>query len=986
MTDMIDIRGSGGGGKKGGGSARTPVEHPDSLHNTSYAVILDAIANGEVYGPAGDTLLSSIYLNGTPIQNPNGDLNFKNVVAHWRPGNQAQDHIPGFPSSSNIVAVGSELQYGQSWVQRLTNPSLDAVRVSIHTPQLVKTIDSGNKAGDRVGHRVNYAIDLSTDNGAFVTVVNSSFNGKTVNGYTRTHRIELPAGTEWTIRVRRLTENSTNSMVADKLMVQSYAEVVDGKFRYPMTSLVGIKIDAEQFKQVPTRAYHWKGLIIRVPSNYNPETRTYSGTWDGSFKRAYSNNPAWVYYDILTSPLYGLGENVTANMIDRYALYQIAAYCDQMVSDGQGGTEPRFTCNAYIQSKADALRVLNDLASVFRGVSYYANNQVIAVADRPSDPVYTFSNAKVVNGRFEYTGSDISTIKTVALVSYNDPDDFYRAKVEVVNDDDGIRRYGIRKTELVAFGCTSRAQAQRVGLYHLYTSRMETGGVSFSVGLDGFIPQPGDLVRIADNDLAGRQIGGMVKSGTRTVLTLDRDVAAKVGDKISVNIAGKNEQRTISAISGRDVTVSVAFSRAPKTSAYAIDATDLVSRLIRIISIKENDDLTFSISGVLHHPSKFNAIDHGVRLEPLPVSVVPARSQNAPTNIVINSYNTIRQGRSNANLEITWNKAQGAVKYDVQYKRDNSEWIQLPVTGQSTVTLDNVYTGEYVARVRAINQLDVPSLWAYSAMADVTGLLANPQPLVSLTTQSQIYGILVSWVYPTGANIIERVELMRSDNSNFANAILHGEYSYPTTSTLVPALAAQDMWFWGRTVDKNGIKSAWYPVGAGVHGEASADVNAYMDVFKDEFVSSVVGQQMMTEIESLDTRLDGVGDGLASEVVELIKGNLTGDEDGWYAGDDGKDFVGSVSYTSVVNEGVLKSIEHVEAMGVRLNQDINAAIMAESTVRAQEDSALASQINKVASQASANASAIQSETTARTNADSALASQINKVASQASAN
>ncbi|MFC3340726.1 host specificity protein J [Paracandidimonas soli] len=365
----------------------------------------------------------------------------------------------------------------------------------------------------------------------------TSLDGKTINGYTRTHRIELPAGaSSWAVRVRRITPDSTSSSVEDDIYVQSYAEVIDGKFRYPMTALVGIKIDAEQFQSIPTRAYHWRGQIIRVPSNYDPQTRTYSGVWDGTFKRAWSNNPAWVYFDILTNKLYGLGERIDASMIDRYALYQIGAYCDQMVPDGLGGTEPRFACNVYLQSAADALRVLNDLTSVFRGMAYWANGQVVAVADMPGDPVYTYTNGNVIDGRFEYTGADLSTLKTVALVSWNDPSDFGRSKVEVVEDEDGIRRYGIRKTEVVAFGCSSRGQAQRVGLYHLYTSRMETGGVAFSVGLDGVIPQPGSIVKVADRNRAGRHIGGRIRQATASTVTLDRDHPIKVGDSLTVNL------------------------------------------------------------------------------------------------------------------------------------------------------------------------------------------------------------------------------------------------------------------------------------------------------------------------------------------------------------------------------------------------------------------------------------------------------------------
>lgn len=382
------VLGSGGGGKKGGGSARTPQEAPDSLRNTASAIVMDIISNGEISGfktPAQP--LRSIYLDGTPVQNADGSLNFNNVQVSFRSGTTDQSHVDGFEASSNIVDDGREITNASPWVQVVSNPALSAVRLNVRLPQLVQTVTSGDRLGDRIGASVSMAFDISTGGGAYVNVLNDSITGKTISGYTRTYRLALPnnpAGTGWTIRVRRITPDSTSDTLQDKTYIQSYVEVVDGRFAYPMTAYAVIRMDAEQFNSIPARGYHVRGQIIRVPSNYDPETRTYTGVWDGTFKRAWSNNPAWVYYDILINDLYGLGQRLDASMVDRYALYQIGYYCDQPVPDGQGGTEPRFLCNVYIQGQQDALRVLNDLSSVFRGMAYWADNQVTPVADAPS--------------------------------------------------------------------------------------------------------------------------------------------------------------------------------------------------------------------------------------------------------------------------------------------------------------------------------------------------------------------------------------------------------------------------------------------------------------------------------------------------------------------------------------------------------------------------------------------------------------------------
>lgn len=967
------VVGSGGGGK-GGGSSRTPVEQPDSLHSIAYAALLDVISNGEVYGPAyRNQPLRCVFLDGTPIQNEDGSLNVNNVQVEIRNGTQDQEHIAGFPASSNVIAVGVEVKTTQSWSQLVTNENLSAVRVTLQWPQLMRAVESGSKTGDRVGYVIEYAIDLAVGSGSFENVLTTSVDGKSVGGYSRTHRIELPLSSGgWTIRVRRITAEANNTAILDTMMLMNYAEVIDGKFRYPMTALVGIKIDASQFQSIPARAYLWRGQIISVPSNYDPETRIYAGVWDGTFKRAWSNNPAWIFYDILTSKLYGLGDRVDASMIDRYALYQIGAYCDQLVSDGQGGLEPRFTCNLYLQRQADALKVINDLASVFRGMAYWANGQVVAVADAPSDPVFTYTNAKVVDGRFEYTGSDISTRKTVALVSWNDPSDFHRPKVEVVEDDEGILRYGIRKTEVTAIGCSSRGQAQRVGLYHLYTSRMETGGVGFSVGLEGVVPQPGSIVKVADKHRAGRSIGGLVRQASKTTVTVDRDHPIQVGNSLTVNLPnGSTESRPVTLVSDRVITVYPAFSAAPTADAsWAVDADDLVAQQIRVISVKERDDgIVYDVAGLFHHPGKFAAIDGGVRLDPLPVSVVPPRAQLAPSNVRISEYATFHQGTTRHNAEITWDAPVNAVSYDVQWRRDNGDWVQMPSTGTLLAEIVDVYAGDYVVRVRAVNGLKVPSLWAYSQLTTLVGLVGEPPKVASLSTTGEVMAIRLNWAYPNTPNIIEKVEIRASLTNRFSDSNVVAEWAYPgTTYTLFSLANSTEMWFWVRLIDKNGTAGGWYPDSSmvGVFGKPTQDPSVLREALQGQIGAGELAPGLITELSA----------GVADSVMEDILGDLAGDDvidQKWYAGDDDRSFVGTVTTTSAINEGDYREARRTTGLAAQTDENL-AVLRQELKVTAELTRATATSISTLSVKVSGMESTVQESSEAMADLDGSLRS------------
>ncbi|BDR08252.1 DUF1983 domain-containing protein [Comamonas thiooxydans] len=720
-------------GKGGGGGARQPVEAADSLHSTSYARVLDLLSEGEIAGLVNG--LQSVYLNNTPLQNAGGSFNFAGVTADFRSGTQTQDPIPGFPSAESPAAVGVELKAATAWVRSILNRNLSAVRITLGVDGLSK---ANTENGDISGHTVEYAIDLQTDGGAWVQVLAAAFTGKTTQQYRRTHRIDLPAAlSSWTLRVRRITPNANSNTVADTTVIESITEVIDAKLRYPMSALVGLQVDASQFRgSVPTRAYHCRGRIIRVPSNYDPVMRSYAGIWDGTFKSAYSNNPAWVFYDLATNDRYGLGKRIPAGWINKWSLYQIGVYCDGMVSNGRGGVEPRFTCNAYLQSRGDATRVLQDLCSIFRGMVYWAAGAAVPVADMPRDPAVTYSQADVIDGRFSYSGSRLKDRHTVALVSYNDMTDFGRQKVFPYQDDAAVARYGIRKVEISAFGCTSEAQAQRVGQWAVLTAQRETRSVSFSLGLKGTLCSPGQVIEIADSAFAGRRMGGLLKSATAAKVVLDAPVTARAGDSITVMLpSGVAQSRRIAYLEMIDgaqhVSVNPAFDAAPVTeSSWAISTADVATQLFTVLSVTEGTGpgLTFDVSAIQHEPGKFAAIDQGALLPERPVSVVPAQVLPTPIGVTVGAHSvTAGDGTVSTTVTAAWQAVAGAAFYDVEWSRSQSDWVRMPRTALTVLDIPNAYTGDYLVRVRAISAIDTVSAWGYSAATTVAAKALPPR-------------------------------------------------------------------------------------------------------------------------------------------------------------------------------------------------------------------------------------------------------------------
>ena len=739
MTNAI--HGSGGGGKGGGGSAaRIPVEQRDSLRSRAYARVLDLISEGEIEGLTDG--LKSIYLDGTPLQNPDGSLNFSGVEVATRSGSQAQAHIPGQPGVENTVQVNVEVTAAASVVRQITNPNTDAVRVTISIPQLSFQNPSN---GDVGGTTVQYAIDLQSGGGGFQQVLADTVTGKTTTRYQRSYRVNLTGSAPWDIRVRRITADSTQINLQNRTFWDVYTEVIDAKLRYPNSALVGIKIDASQFQNIPTRGYDVKLLRVKVPSNYNAATRQYTGSWDGQFQIAWTDNPAWCFYDLVTNARYGLGGLIDPSQVDKWALYQIGRYCDEMVPNGFGGMEPRFTCNLYLQTRAEAYKVIQDFASIFRGMVFWATGSITAVQDAPSDPVALFTAANVIDGKFAYSGSSLRARHTVALVTWNDPEDLYRQKVEYVEDAEGIARYGVQQAEIVAVGCTSRGQAHRVGRWLLFSERAETETVSFSVGLNGAVVRPGHVIKVSDASRAGARLGGRLSAATATQLTLDRVPQLNInGWTLYATLPdGSIQQRTVSGVSGDVVTVSQPFTPVPEREAiWILASTTVEAQTFRVISVAEDAETGhYSISALKHEPLKYAAIEQNLVLQPRDITLlndVPP----PPTGLTLGESLYTYQAEVRAKISLGWEPgSELATRFFVDWRREDGNWNRVE-TQNTEIELLDITPGDFDFRVFAVNAAGILSQAAEATMtalgktappADVTGLLAEIDPDIGIT-------------------------------------------------------------------------------------------------------------------------------------------------------------------------------------------------------------------------------------------------------------
>lgn len=837
------------GAKGGSQSQRQPKVANDTTASKTYARLQYGMSEGEVEGLANG--YKSIYLDDTPVENDSGARNFQDVTLDFRSGTNDQTYMEGFESIASETAVGVELKSDTPWVKGVTNLTLDAVIVRVRFGAL-KQQDPKN--GDVSGIVIDYTIEVQTDGGSWELMLDTQMSGKTSANYERTHRIGLPkANNNWLIRVTRKTPNSSSEYVSDKMYIQAITEVVDLKLAYPNTALIGVQYDAETFSNIAKIAVDLKGVKIKVPSNYDPVSRTYIGIWDGLFKRAYSNNPAWIYYDLCTNKRYALGNRLTETMIDKWSLYRLAQYCDQLVPDGKGGQEPRFTCNVYIQSAESAFDILSKLAGLFRAISYWDGASIVCEADLPQDTMFTYTSANIIDGAMgiNYTGTRARDRHNAVKVAWDNPQNRYKTEYVFVRDEAAIARdRGVKLLELEAWGCTSEGQAQRTGQWALKTEQLETRTVSFKVGLDGYIPLPGKVIELADELLAGRANGGRISSVSADLkqITLDRnEVVCRAGDRLIVNGEdGKAQARVVSSITGRVVTVVAAFDSVAAQNVWVIDAQDLATMKFRVVSISQDEQHQFTITAIQHSESKFDAIDHGAYIDDRPISIINPTTQDPVESVTITSDQMVQQGMSVETMVISWPQAKGATKYQVEWRKDNGTWLKLPLTGNNSAEIAGIYAGKYEARVIAMSAFDISSLPTYSILTELTGKQGKPPKVAFIQATGILFGMKLDWSYPENALDTAYVEIQVSPDSK-SNIATLGSFAYPTTTTVIQGLQPNLTQFYrARLIDRIGNIGDWSDW---TNGTTTSDAKDVLELLDGQITDSQLNQDLISRIE-----------------------------------------------------------------------------------------------------------------------------------------
>ncbi len=874
-----------GRGKGGSNQTRTPVEAPDSIQSIARAKVLIALGEGEFAGGLdGKNIFLGDSSSYTPLQNADGSYNFNNVKYEFRSGTQDQDYIQGFPGIENELQVSYELKQAVPYVRAVSNTQLSALRIRLGWPTLL--LQKNN--GDKVGTRVEYAIDLSVDGGPYETVVNGAVDDKTTSLYERSHRVNLPkASTGWQLRVRRITPDSTSVNIVDTMRVVAVTEIIDAKLRYVNTALLYVEFDAKQFPNgIPQVVCNPKGRIIRVPDTYDPETRTYSGTWEGVFKWAWTDNPAWIYYDIILNERFGLGQRIDATQIDKWELYRIAQYCDQQVPDGKGGsgTEPRFRCNVYIQDRNDAWTVLRDLAGIFRGMTYWGDNKMYVLADMPRDVWHIYNHASVVEGKFTFADPSETTRNTAALVNWSDPANHYKDTPEPVYDSDLAMRFDYRQLEMTAIGCTRQSEANRRGRWALLTNGIGEV-VTFSTGMD--VPPVGEVIGVAANELAGRTIGGRVSAVNGRNITLDRAADVKAGNRLFLNLpSGTAQARTVQAVNGNTVTVTTPYSETPEAECnWGVDSDDLFIALFRVTGTRDNNDGTFEVTGTTYNPDIYSAVDTGARLDERPVSVIPPGVQAPPGNIVVDSYSTVNQNIAITTMRVAWDAVQGAVAYEAEWRRDSGNWVSVPRTSSLGFEVQGIYSGRYLVRVRAVNASDVSSVWATSSEVNLTGKVGNPpKPVGFIASDNVVFGIELSWGFPANTDDTLKTEIQYSLTGTEDDAMLLADVPYPQRKYQQMGLkAGQTFWYRAQLVDRSGNESGYTDF---VRGQASIDVSDITDAiledmkgsdtFKDLIENAVDSSGKLAELaDAIKENADGLAAAVGSnkQTAEAIIGN-----------------------------------------------------------------------------------------------------------------
>lgn len=874
---------AGSGGKKSSkSSSRTPVEADDTVNSRAMASILDLLGEGVIGGLVNGA--RSIFVDDLPIVNEDGSSNFSGISWDFRDGSQDQTPMSGFDFVETPKSINIQLKKSHYVTVSIDNDEADRVRVIMKFPSL-RRIDQ--KTGDTNGTTVEYKFQISNGDSTFVDVVAEGeknvgikLTAKKTGAYYRSYELKLPKpGRAYSVRVVRITDDNSGQYLYNDTWVDSIGEIVDTPMNYPNSALVGLKVNSEQFGgSMPSRSYLVRGLKIRVPSNYNEASNTYDGVWDGSFKLLSSSNPAWILFDLLTNSRYGLGQYVSESMIDLGQLYQIGRYCDEEVDDGFGGKEKRFAINTQITSRQDAYRLIQDIAGAFRGMVFWAGGMVNIMQDSPSDPVMMFTNSNVKDGLFTYKGSARKDRPSVALVTYNNKEDGYKQNIEYVEDQDAMRRYGERKTEVVAFGCTSRGQAHRVGLWLLYTARMESDVITFTAGLDASFLMPGETVLIQNKYRAGKRNSGRIVEFTKNSITLDAPVSlAKSGSFIRIlNQEGKIVERDVLE-TGENIT-KVTFSKALSSAetpvlngVWTITEPDLEPMRVRIVNIAQGETSgSFDITAVENNPSKYEAIDNGATLIPQNTTVLDP-TYSKPSNLQITEGTYLSSpGNLSVKLTATWEGK--SPEYWISWRRSDennvSNWQSARVTEEQYEIVNVAENGRYDFQLYAVS-FNGKKTEIISTVYQVLGTMTPPDAPTSLTAVGDYRNVILNWVNPDSVDL-DHINVYASQTNNLDTAKLIAE-SASTTFTHSGLGDSETWYYWVRSANKRGMLSR---PNSNLGTEATTrDVLSFL---ANKITSSELGQALNEEIDSKASQqaVDEINNHI-DQSVESLEGEIS---------------------------------------------------------------------------------------------------------------
>lgn len=816
---------------KGGGGGHTPVEAKETSRSKQLVKIVEVISDGEIEGLADG--MKSVYFDNTPVQNKDGSYNFNNVQLEGRVGSQVQDVIAGFNTSEKEVSVGTQVRKNLPITRTVTDSKVSRLRLTIG----VQSLFSQAENGDTSGTTVNLVITIGSQSYPV------SISGKYSSQYLQQHTFDNLPPVPFTVKVERVTEDSKSQRLQNNTVWSSYTEIIDTEFTYPNTALIGVKFDSEYFSNIPARTYDLLGLRVKVPSNYDTRTRKYTGMWDGAFKTDWTDNPAWILYDVVTSKRYGLGNRLGEFGADKWALYQVAQYCDQLVPDGFGGQEPRFTCNAWLTEQRSAYDVINDICSIFRAMPVWNGQQLTVVMDRPSDPVWTYTNANIKKDGFNYTFSAKKARHNAIQVEYADKDNGYEKAIEYVSDDESIRRNGLNVKKITAFGCTSRGQAHRTGLWLLQTEKLETKTVTFTVGADGLMHVPGDIIKVADTYYAGTNVGGRVLSVNGKKVTLDREISVNGNSYFSyINAQAKHQDIKIASVNGAEITLDQEPVGLEAYGVWSLSTQQVASQLFKAISVKEEAKGKYTITALQHEPQKEAIVDNGVKFEPKATSIL-AVPQVSNIGVTVNPDGSISFAG-----DVTGGN--GVIKYDFRIYKDGALYdIRLSQTSPN-LNLDSLENGEYSVLIQVKNEKG-----QVLSERTQTFVIDKPPAPTGVRVTGGLGNITIEWDWINDATATE-IFVSETDNIKTATRL-----TKVTARMYTHEVGAKKVrYYWLRHT--RGVNVGPFSQQSGLRGESSVDIDAELEVLNKKLSQNIVDEVIDTALPARNLDLIKTVNGL----------------------------------------------------------------------------------------------------------------------------